>query len=95
MPRLAPRGEPPRRVKNGGTLLSTAFGFSEQLLALPRIHTVNYRLDRKPERLAELTRLVTAGTIRPIIGAKIPLHQAPRALTDGVEVTGLRGKTIP
>ncbi|MFI1328832.1 NADP-dependent oxidoreductase [Streptomyces sp. NPDC020845] len=81
-------------VRDGGALLSTAFGLDERLLADERIRTANYRLDRKPERLAELTRLVTAGAIRPVIGAELPLEEAPRALLDGVEVAGLRGKTV-
>ncbi|WP_143539571.1 zinc-binding dehydrogenase [Saccharopolyspora spinosa] len=81
-------------VRYGGALFSTAFSLDEQLLADERIRTANYRLDRKPERLAELTRLVTAGTIRPVTGAKLPLEEAPRALAGGIEVTGLRGKTV-
>ncbi|GAA1007422.1 NADPH:quinone reductase [Acrocarpospora pleiomorpha] len=81
-------------VRDGGALFSTAFGLDEQLLADQRIRTANYRLDRKPERLAELARLVTAGTIRPVIGARLPLEEAPRALAGGVEVTGPRGKTV-
>ncbi|MFE3138521.1 zinc-binding dehydrogenase [Streptomyces scopuliridis] len=81
-------------MRDGGALFSTAFGLGDQLLAYERIRTANYRLDRKPERLAELTKLVTAGTIRPVIGANLPLEEAPRALAGGVEVTGLRGKTV-
>ncbi|MFE2638234.1 NADP-dependent oxidoreductase [Streptomyces scopuliridis] len=81
-------------VRDGGALFSTAFGLGDQLLAGERIRTANYRLDRKPERLAELTKFVTAGTIRPVIGANLPLEEAPRALAGGVEVTGLRGKTV-
>ncbi|MEO3863701.1 NADP-dependent oxidoreductase [Acrocarpospora sp. B8E8] len=81
-------------VRDGGALFSTALGLDEKLLADERIRTANYRLDRKPERLAELTRLVTAGAILPIIGAKLPIEEALRALTGDVELTGLRGKTV-
>jgi NADPH:quinone reductase len=81
-------------VRDGGGLLSTAFGLDEKLLADERIRTANYQLDRKPERLAELARLVAAGTIQPVIGAQVPLDEAPRALAGGVEVHGLRGKTV-
>ncbi|GAA0980398.1 NADP-dependent oxidoreductase [Acrocarpospora macrocephala] len=81
-------------VRDGGALFSTAFGLDGKLLADERIRTANYRLDRKPERLAELARLVTAGTIRPVIGAKLPIEEAPRALIGDVEVMGLRGKTV-
>ncbi|WP_214104758.1 NADP-dependent oxidoreductase [Acrocarpospora catenulata] len=81
-------------VLDGGALFSTAFGLDDQLLANERIRTANYRLDRKPDRLAELTRLATAGTIRPVIGATLPLEETPRALAGDVEVTGLRGKTV-
>lgn len=81
-------------ARDGGALLSIAFGLDEQLLADERIRTANYQLDRKPERLAELATLVTAGTIQPVIGTKFPLDEAPRALAGGVEVHGLRGKTV-
>ncbi|MEV6981127.1 NADP-dependent oxidoreductase [Sphaerisporangium sp. NPDC051017] len=81
-------------VRDGGALFSIAFGLDEKLLADERIRTANYRLDRKPERIADIARLVTAGTLRPVIGATLPLEEAPRALTGRVEVTGLRGKTV-
>ncbi|WP_183154412.1 NADP-dependent oxidoreductase [Streptomyces shenzhenensis] len=81
-------------VRDGGALISTAFGLDEQFLADERIRTMNYRLDRKPARLTELTGLVTAGTIRPVIGTDLPLEEAPRALAGGVGATGLRGKTV-
>ncbi|MGW4733685.1 zinc-binding dehydrogenase [Streptomyces shenzhenensis] len=35
-------------VRDGGALISTAFGLDEQVLADERIRTMNYRLDRKP-----------------------------------------------
>ncbi|GAA4484125.1 NADP-dependent oxidoreductase [Actinoallomurus oryzae] len=81
-------------VRDGGALLSIASGVDEKLLAEERIRVADYRLDRKPERLAELTKLVTAGTIRPVIGAVLSLEEAPRTLTGGVEPTGMRGKTV-
>lgn len=81
-------------VRDGGALLSTAFGLDEKLLADKRIRTENYQLDRKPERLAEIATLVAAGTIQPVIGAQVPLDQAPQALAGGVEIRGLRGKTV-
>ncbi|WP_432989421.1 NADP-dependent oxidoreductase [Dactylosporangium sp. CA-233914] len=81
-------------VRNSGMLLSTAFGLDEQRLADQRIRTANYRLDRKPERLAELARLVTAGAVRPVIGTNLALEEGPRALAGGGKVTGLRGKTV-
>ncbi|GAA0346950.1 zinc-binding dehydrogenase [Actinoallomurus spadix] len=59
-------------VRDGGALLSIGSGLEERLLADERIRAADYRLDRKPERLAELTALVTAGTIRPVIGARLP-----------------------
>lgn len=81
-------------LRGGGALLSIAFGVGEGLLADERIRASEYRLDRKPERLAELATLVAAGTIRPVIGAMLPLEEAPRALTSGIEPTGMRGKTV-
>ncbi|MET7685585.1 NADP-dependent oxidoreductase [Streptomyces sp. NPDC005423] len=81
-------------VRDGGALFSTAFGLDDPLLGDKRIRTANYQLDRKPERLAELTELVMAGTLRSVIGAEVPLEEAPRALAGEVGVTGLRGKTV-
>ncbi|MGW5349218.1 NADP-dependent oxidoreductase [Streptomyces sp. NPDC004031] len=81
-------------VRDGGALLSIAFGIDDQLLTDERIRTSNYRLDRKPDRLAAIAELVTRGTIRPVIGASIPLEQTPHALAGGVAVPGLRGKTV-
>jgi NADPH:quinone reductase-like Zn-dependent oxidoreductase len=82
-------------VRDGGTLLSVAFGVDEQLLAETRIRTANYRLDRKPERLAAITDLVTRGTVRPVIGTVLSLEEAVRAPAGGAApATGLRGKTV-
>ncbi|MER6524272.1 NADP-dependent oxidoreductase [Streptomyces sp. NPDC001508] len=81
-------------VRDGGALFSTAFGLDEHLLAQQRIRTANYRLDRKPERLAGLADLVTAGTVQPVIGSLLPLTEAPRALAGDITPSGLRGKTV-
>jgi NADPH:quinone reductase-like Zn-dependent oxidoreductase len=81
-------------VRDGGVLFSAAFGLDDELLADERIRTANYQLDRKPERLAALTELVRAGTVRPVIGTEISLEETPRALVGGIGVTGLRGKTV-
>ncbi|MGW7349742.1 NADP-dependent oxidoreductase [Streptomyces sp. NPDC054784] len=82
-------------VRDGGALLSTAFGLDGALLADGRVRSADYRLDRKPERLAALARLVTEGTLRPVIGAELPLDEAPRALGGDVRtVAGPRGKTV-
>ncbi|MEK8169071.1 zinc-binding dehydrogenase [Streptomyces sp. M19] len=81
-------------VRDGGALYSTAFGLDEKLLADERVRGANYRLDRKPERLAALTELVMAGTVRPVIGSRLPLEDAPRALAGAVRATGPRGKTV-
>ncbi|MFD2422168.1 quinone oxidoreductase family protein [Amycolatopsis pigmentata] len=81
-------------VRDGGALWSTAFGIDEQLQADGRIRTANYQLDRKPERLAELAKLATSGIIRPVIGTTLSLEEAPLALAAGIEVAGLRGKTV-
>ncbi|MFJ6982772.1 MULTISPECIES: NADP-dependent oxidoreductase [unclassified Streptomyces] len=81
-------------VRDGGALFSTAFGIDEALLAGRRIRAAHYRLDRKPERLAALTALVTAGAVRPVVGAEITLEETPRALRGETKVTGLRGKTV-
>ncbi|MFC4908359.1 NADP-dependent oxidoreductase [Actinomadura gamaensis] len=81
-------------VRDDGALLSTAFGVDENILAEKRLRAVNYQLDRKPERLAELTRLVTTGAVHPVIGATLPLEEAPHALTGDLKPTSMRGKTV-
>ncbi|BBB01648.1 putative alcohol dehydrogenase [Actinacidiphila reveromycinica] len=82
-------------VREGGALLSTAFGLDDRLLADRRIRAAHYRLDRKPERLAELAELAASGALRPVIGAEVPLQDTPRALTGDVPIAGgLRGKTV-
>ncbi|MDX3659175.1 NADP-dependent oxidoreductase [Streptomyces sp. ID05-26A] len=48
----------------------------------------NYRLDRKPERLAALAKLAADGVIKPVVGRELPLEDALR------EVRGTLGKTV-
>ncbi|WP_394619415.1 NADP-dependent oxidoreductase [Lentzea sp. JNUCC 0626] len=70
-----------RRVQaaaQGATVLSTAFGLDDPAL--------NYRLDRKPERLAAVRGL------QPVIGLEVPLEDAPRVLKG--EIKSPRGKTV-
>ncbi|MFF0148651.1 zinc-binding alcohol dehydrogenase family protein [Amycolatopsis sulphurea] len=81
-------------VRDGGAFWSTAFGLADEPLADLRIRTDNYRLDRKPERLAEIGALVLSGTVRPVVGATIGLDAGVAALCGRTEVAGLRGKTV-
>ncbi|MFI1096404.1 hypothetical protein [Streptomyces sp. NPDC020917] len=81
-------------MRDGGALFSTAFGGGDGLLADPRIRGANHRLDRKPERLAELAESVTTGVLSPVVGAYVPLTEAPRTLAGGTEGAGPRGKRV-
>ncbi len=81
-------------VRTGGVVISTAFGVGERLLADERIDSLNYRIDRKPDRLAAIGELVARGVVRPVIGAELPLEEAPRALAGDTGARGLRGKTV-
>jgi NADPH:quinone reductase-like Zn-dependent oxidoreductase len=82
-------------VRDGGALISIAFGLDERAQADQRIRAANYRLDRKPELLAQVAHLAAAGTLRPVIGAEVPLEDVPRALIGAVPSTGgLRGKVV-
>jgi NADPH:quinone reductase-like Zn-dependent oxidoreductase len=81
-------------VKDGGTLLSTAFGLDDQLMADARVRAARYTLDRKPERLGDLVGLAAAGGIRPVIGTTLTLDDAPRALAGEPRTARLRGKTV-
>ncbi|MGI5499674.1 NADP-dependent oxidoreductase [Lentzea sp. CA-135723] len=65
-------------LKDGATVLSTAFGLDDPAL--------DYRLDRKPERLEAVSGL------QPLVGLEVPLEDAPRVLTG--ELRSPRGKTV-
>lgn len=81
-------------VRDGGALLSAAYGLSADQLADRRIRTANVHLQRKPDRLGALVDMVTSGALHPVIGATVALDQAPLALTGAARAGGLRGKTV-
>lgn len=51
------------------------------------------RTRRSAARLGELARLAADGTLRVVVGARVPLHEAPRAL-DLVAGGHVRGKVV-
>jgi NADPH:quinone reductase len=70
-------------VRNGGTVISTAFGVTDELARQDRITVANYWLDDRPARLQRVTQALTAGQL------VIPI-QAEVALADG----GRRSRTV-
>jgi len=80
-------------VRDGGTVVSTAFGVTDQISGQSRISATNYQLDNKPARLLRVTEALAAGQL------VIPV-QDEVALADGAAAIarhrhgGARGKTL-
>ncbi len=79
-------------VRDGGTVVSTAYGVPDSLRSQDRIVATDYVLDEKPARLDRLAASLAAGTVRPVVTHEIGLEDAARVLApvNG----GLRGKTV-
>jgi NADPH:quinone reductase len=82
-----------QHVRDGGTVISTAFGVTDELSSQNRIAAANYQLDDKPARLRHVTEVLAAGQLA------IPV-QDEIALADGAAAIarhrhgGARGKTL-
>ncbi len=79
-------------VRDGGTVVSTAYGVPDSLRSQNRIVAMDYVLDEKPARLDHLADSLAAGTIRPVIAHEIGLEDAARGVAP--DNGGLRGKTV-
>lgn len=79
-------------VRDGGTVVSTAYGVPDSLRSQNRIVAMDYVLDDKPARLDRLADSLAAGIIRPVIVQEIGIEDAARGAARGDG--GLRGKTV-
>jgi NADPH:quinone reductase len=82
-----------QQVRDGGTVISTAFGVGDELSGQNRITAANYQVDDKPARMERVSEALAAGHL------VIPI-QDEVTLTDGVAAIarhrhgGARGKTL-
>jgi NADPH:quinone reductase-like Zn-dependent oxidoreductase len=82
-----------QHVRDGGTMISTAFGVTDGLSSQNRITAANYQVDDKPGRLEHVTEALATGQL------VIPV-QDEVALADGAAAIarhrrgGARGKTL-
>jgi NADPH:quinone reductase-like Zn-dependent oxidoreductase len=80
-------------VRDGGTVVSTAFGVTDQLAGQNRISAINFQLDDRQARLQRVTNALATGQL------VIPI-QDEVALADGAAAIarqrhgGARGKTL-
>lgn len=81
-----------RHLKDRRSVVSVAFGASDDLLNDRRIRAINYQLDDKPARLREVGRLAAAQVITPVISDEIAFDDALATLRR--PRGGARGKVI-
>ncbi len=81
-----------RRLKDGRSVVSVAFGVGDDLLKDRRIRAINYQFDDKPARLREVGRLAAAHVITPVISDEIAFDDALATLRR--PRGGARGKVI-
>jgi NADPH:quinone reductase-like Zn-dependent oxidoreductase len=79
-------GETQRRsfgvLKSGGFLIATAQPASEKDAAEHKVHAMMMRMQASTIDLAQLAKLLEAGTIKTIVSKKYPLSQAREAWAD-------------
>ncbi len=80
-------------VREGGAIVSIAFGVTDALVKPGRLTAVNYQLDDKPSRLRQVTELLAAGQLTIPIQDDIDLAHGP-AMLERRQHGGTRGKTL-
>jgi NADPH:quinone reductase-like Zn-dependent oxidoreductase len=83
-----------KHLKDGRSAVSIAFGAGDDLRADRRIRAVNYALDHKARRLAEIGRLAAEKVISPVIGREVPFDDDVLAALARPWNGGVRGKTV-
>jgi NADPH:quinone reductase-like Zn-dependent oxidoreductase len=81
------------RLRDGGAIVSIAFGVDGALAQERRITAINYQLDDKPARLRRVAEAVAAGRLRIPIQDEVGLDDAPAAVARNRR-GGARGKTV-
>jgi NADPH:quinone reductase-like Zn-dependent oxidoreductase len=82
-----------QHVRDGGTVISTAFGVSAELSGQRRITSANYQLDDKPARLERVSSALAAGQLVVPVQDEVTLAGAAAALARRRR-GGSRGKTV-
>jgi NADPH:quinone reductase len=82
-----------QHVRDGGTVISTAFGVTAELSSHNRITAANYQLDDKPARLERVTGALAAGQLIIPVQDEVTLAGAAAAIARRRR-GGARGKTI-
>lgn len=80
-------------VRPEGAVLSTAHGIPDTVRQSHQ-NTVDYRLERKDERLATVGQLTSRGELRPLISIEAPFSEALSALHATPAPGTPRGKTV-
>lgn len=80
-------------VRDGGVIVSIAFGVSDELAATSRVTASNFRMKDKPTLLQRAGREVAAGRLEIVIGEHVTLETTPAAL-ERLRGGGARGKTV-
>jgi NADPH:quinone reductase len=82
-----------QHVRDGGTVISTAFGVSGELSSQNRITAANYQLDDKPARLQHVTAALGAGQLVIPVQDEVMLADGAAAIARHRH-GGARGKTL-
>jgi NADPH:quinone reductase-like Zn-dependent oxidoreductase len=80
-------------VRDGGTVISTAFGVTGELSSQTRITASNYQLDDKPARLEHVTAALAAGQLVIPVQDEVTLADGAAAIARHRH-GGARGKTL-
>jgi NADPH2:quinone reductase len=82
-----------QHVRDGGTVISTAFGVTGELSSQNRITAANYQLDDKPARLEHVTAALAAGQLVIPVQDEVTLAGGAAAIARHRH-GGARGKTL-
>jgi NADPH:quinone reductase len=82
-----------RHVRDGGTVISTAFGVTGELSSEDRVTATNYQLDDKPARLERVTSALSAGQLVIPVQEEVTLADGAAAIARRRQ-GGARGKTL-
>ncbi|HET6167530.1 MAG TPA: NADP-dependent oxidoreductase [Marmoricola sp.] len=80
-------------VRDGGAIVSTAFGVTDELARQGRLSATNYQLDDRPARLERVTEAVATGDLVVPVQEVVPLAAGVDAIAR-LRRGGARGKTI-
>ena len=80
-------------LKSGGALISTLQEPDKQKAKEKNLRTAHYMADANGAELSEITKLIEAGKIAPVVAARFPFDQAAKA-QDMLEKEHVQGKIV-